>query len=151
MKAIIGIGVPGCGKTTLLKPLAEKDGLVYVNADDIRLELTGDPADHSKEPVVWRIAYDRIKAGLQKRGVVVDATHSKRKDRRKMVEFCRENGARTILGYWIKTPLETCKVRNQARRRIVPEHSIEEMHRRLTENPPTTEEGFDRIIETAAG
>lgn len=147
MKAIIGIGIPGCGKTTLLKPLAERGGLAYVNGDDIRAELTGDPRDHSKEELVWQTAFDCIRTALQGKGVVVDATHSKRKDRRKMTVFCREHGAKQIIGYWIKTPIQACLERNEARERIVPPVSIHKMHRRLSINPPTTEEGFDEIME----
>lgn len=147
MKAIIGIGVPGCGKTTLLKPLAMKEGLAYINADDIREELTGDARDHTKELLVWRTAYDRIKEGLESRGSIVDATHSKRKDRLKMIRFCRQHGAQHIIGYWFKTPLEVCTQRNRSRQRIVPVQSIERMHARLEINPPSKEEGFDEVIE----
>ncbi len=146
MKAIIGIGLPGCGKTTLLKPLAQAEGLAYVNAEDIREELTGDPRNHTREVQVWRVAYERIKAGLQGRGVVIDATHSKRKDRVRTVSFCRQNGARQIIGYWLQAPVETCLERNRKRQREVREEAIHKMQRRLLENPPGTDEGFDEIV-----
>lgn len=150
MKAVIGIGVPGCGKTTLLKPLAAKEGLAYINADDIREELTGDPRQHSSEVRVWKEAYDCIKAALQDKGVVVDATHSKRKDRIRLINYCREHGAQWIAGYWLKTPLKVCLERNERRHRIVPEHAIERIHNRLKVNPPSQEEGFDEILEIDA-
>jgi predicted kinase len=147
MKVIIAIGVPGCGKTTVLKPLAEAEGMAYVNADDVREELTGNPADHSKEVLVWHAIHRRIEENLRKRGVVVDATHSKRKDRRQIIEFCREHGATLISGYWFNTPLETCLERNRVRQRVVPAEVIQKMHRRLVENPPSLEEGFTMILE----
>lgn len=148
MKAIIGIGVPGCGKTTVLKPLAERGGLAYVNADDIREELTGDPTNHSKESVVWQVAYERIAAGLSGHGVVIDATHSRRRDRLKMITFCREHGAREIIGYWFDVPLATCLIRNAQRIRKVPEAVIRTMCQRLTTAPPRLDEGYDEIVRT---
>lgn len=147
MKAIIGIGLPGCGKTTLLRPLAKKEGLAYINADDIRKELTGDARNHSKEPVVWRIAHSRIRDGLKSAGVVIDATHSKRKDRARMVSFCRENGAQHIIGYWVKASLKTCMQRNEARHRVVRTEAVNKMYQRLETNSPSIEEGFDEVIE----
>jgi dephospho-CoA kinase len=44
-KIIIGIGVPGSGKTTALKPFAERNTYTYISPDDIRAELTGNAAD----------------------------------------------------------------------------------------------------------
>lgn len=51
-KVIIGVGVPALGKTTVLKPFAEKGGYVYISSDKIRAVLTGDPADQSKNKEV---------------------------------------------------------------------------------------------------
>lgn len=47
-KVIVGIGLPGSGKTTALKPFADKNSYIYICPDDIRAELTGNPADQSK-------------------------------------------------------------------------------------------------------
>lgn len=147
MKVIIGIGVPGCGKTTHLKPLAQKLGLAYVNGDDIREELTGDPKDHTRETAVWNLARQRIKTELLNRGVVVDATHTKKKDRIDIIKFCKDNGAREITAYWFNTPLDTCLERNALRPRVVPEEAVKKMHNRLQLNPPDLEEGFTRILK----
>lgn len=149
MQAIIGIGIPGSGKTTLLKPLAAKQGLAYVNRDDIREELTGDPTNHTREPQVTRLMYQRIAEGLKHKGVVVDATHSKPRDRRTMIEFCRQHGATEIIAYWVNVPLETALLRNRGRERKVPEAALALMQNRLELNPPTPTEGFDDIIETS--
>ena len=40
-KLIMGIGIPGSEKTTVLKTFAEKYNYSYICPDDIRLELTG--------------------------------------------------------------------------------------------------------------
>jgi predicted kinase len=39
-KLILGIGLPGSGKTTALKPFAEKNGYIYISPGDIREELS---------------------------------------------------------------------------------------------------------------
>jgi len=36
-KVIMGIGIPGSGKTTILKEFADKNGYEYICPDDIRL------------------------------------------------------------------------------------------------------------------
>lgn len=145
MLAIIGIGLPGCGKTTILKPLAKVNNLVYINADDIREELTGDPTNHAKDAEVWEELYHRIADGLMGRGVVVDVTNTKLSDRRQMVSFARRNGAKKIEGYFIKAPVETCMERNNKRHRVVPSAALNKMQRRLERNPPSLNEGFDGI------
>lgn len=146
MKVIVGIGVPGCGKTTYLKPLAEELNLTYINADDIREELTGDPTNHTREIKVWAIVRRRLKQAIAKNGAVLDATHSKKRDRRVIVEYCRENGADNICAYWFNLPLNTCLERNNKRDRKVPEEAAKKMYDRLNLNPPRLEEGFDVIV-----
>ncbi|MDB5181867.1 MAG: putative kinase [Candidatus Saccharibacteria bacterium] len=147
MKAIIGIGIPGSGKTTLLRPLAREQGLAYVNRDDIREEITGDPTNHTKEPAVNRLMYQRIQEALKHKGVVVDATHSKVRDRKEIVRFSREHGAREVIGYWVRPPLEIAQQRNMGRPRQVREEVLQTMANRLKLNPPVLDEGFDEIIE----
>lgn len=145
MIAIIGIGLPGCGKTTVLKPLAKEKKLDYVNADDIRLEVTKDATDHTREKLVWDILYQRVKAALQEKGVVIDVTNTKPKDRKQMTNFCRQNGATKIIGYWVQAPVEVCAARNAARARSVPPEVLCKLSNRLNINPPALEEGFDEI------
>ena len=147
MKVIVGIGVPGCGKTTFLKPLSKKLALDYINPDDIRLEVTGDASDHSKELTVWEIVHTRLIEALKNSGAIVDATYTKIKDRRQLVEICKRNGAEEIIAYWFNPPLKTCLERNAKRQRTVPESAILKMHNRLKANPPTKKEGFSDVIE----
>lgn len=143
---VIGIGIPGCGKTTHLKPLADKQGLTYVNRDDIRQELTGDPTNHTREKLVTKILFERVAESLQKgQGAVIDATHSRVKDRRIMIDYCRLHGADRVIGMWFDIPIETCRQRNAARDRMVREEALFTMRHRLKINPPSIEEGFDEV------
>jgi predicted kinase len=144
-KVIIGIGMPGSGKTTILKPLAASEGLAYINPDDIRQEVTGSPADHTKELIIWKVVYERLQIALQTGGAVVDATHAKRKDRVKIIAYCRRHGASEIGGYYIKTDTAMALKRNTGRDRQVPEAAILKMANRLELNPPDAAEGFDYI------
>jgi predicted kinase len=144
-EAIVGIGIPGCGKTTILKPLAGEKGLLYINADDLREEVTGDPADHSKDRLVWKKLYQKIEDGLKDKGVVVDVTNTKKRDRRQMVDYLKQNGTDKITGYWVKAPLDACLRRNKRRSRVVPGEALSKMQRRLELNPPSVAEGFDEL------
>lgn len=51
-KVIIGSGIPGAGKTTILKKFAEKYGYTYISSDTIRTELTNDVNDMSKNDLL---------------------------------------------------------------------------------------------------
>lgn len=146
MKVIVGIGVPGCGKTTYLKPLANELDLMYLNPDDIREEITGDATNHSRESEVWKTVHARLIEAIKKQGAVLDATYTKIKDRRQLVAFCKQHGAEQVYAYWFKFPLELCIERNNSRNRTVPEVAIKKMYNRLKLNPPTIEEGFDKIV-----
>lgn len=146
MKAIIGIGIPGSGKTTYLKPLAAREGLLYVNADDIRQEVNGDASDHRRHPYVVQLFHDRVRQGLAEKGAVLDMTYSRKKDRLQVVQFCRDNGAREVVAYWFSTPLSVAKARNASRSRFVPESVLYAMASRLQHNPPSLDEGYDRIV-----
>jgi predicted kinase len=147
MKLIIGIGVPGCGKTTFLKPLAERLGMVYINPDSIRQDLTGDASNHSREPDVWKTVYGRTSEALGKNGAVVDATSTRPQDRKRLIRIARSAGVTEIEAYWFNVPLQLCIERNSQRPRIVPEAVIREMHERLVSSPPVLEEGLTKIIE----
>jgi predicted kinase len=146
-KAIIAIGIPGSGKSTFMRPLAETENLAYVNADDIRHEITGSSANHRMEQVVWETLFKRVASSLADKGVVIDATHARKNDRMKTVSFCKEHGAEKIIGYWFVTPLEICKQRNEARPRVVKPAVLDTMHRRLQSDPPNLDEGFDELLK----
>ena len=74
--AIIAVGIPASGKTTYLKPLAERIGATYINPDELREQLLGDATDHSQNTRVWGLLYEQIDAALGKGSVVIDANRS---------------------------------------------------------------------------
>jgi predicted kinase len=144
-KVIVGIGLPGSGKSTVLRPMASDIGAVYICPDDIRMEVTGDAADQSKNALVWKLAFERLGRALTDNGLAVfDATNANGVDRRKLVAFCRDR-AETIEGIWFDTPLATSIERNRARSRVVPDEVIGRMYNQLKLDPPQREEGFDLL------
>ena len=146
--AIICIGVPGSGKTTLLKKsVRARDGVVYICPDDIRFELTGNASDQTRNREVWSEAYRRIHEALEAgRDVAVDATNAAQADRLRLVEHCRLK-ASSVIGFWVRTPLEVCLQRNSKRSRVVPVASIKKMAKQLRQHPPSVKEGFDEVME----
>lgn len=150
MKLIMGIGVPGCGKTTFLRPLADKLSMEYINPDSIREELTGDASNHTREADVWNLAFSRTTEALRKNGAVFDATFTVPKDRKKLIRIAKLNGIKEIEAYWFNAPLLLCMERNNQRVRVVPEDVLRKMHDRLALRPPSLEEGFTQIVEIRA-
>ncbi len=156
-KVVISIGIPGAGKTTVLKELAEENGYYYVSTDGLRAEMFKEVEDRTspeKESLwaernkeVWDEAKKRVKEfiGLGET-VVFDATFSNSEKRKEFIEFAKHNGAEKIQGIFIDTPLEVAKERNQKRGRNVREIDIERMAKELKENEPKIEEGFDGIF-----
>lgn len=146
-KVIVGIGVPGSGKTTVLKNFAGRYAYAYICPDDIRAEMTGDPKDQSKNREVWDEAYRRMAKGLDGgQTIVFDATLADERTRQQFLALARQYGAEKVQGVYVVVPLETAKERNAVRTRVVLEHVLEKMHGNLENNSPHVGEGFDAIF-----
>jgi predicted kinase len=147
--AVIGIGVPGSGKTTILMPLAERFDCAYINRDDLREELLGDARDQSRNKEIWEEGNRRtIAALLAGKDVVIDATFVEGWKRREMVQFVRDHGATSVVGFYADVPAALAKERNQGRNRTVPDDVIDRMEEQLAKEPPSTEDGFDHLFVT---
>lgn len=95
--AVIGVGIPGAGKSTTLRAMAAELDLVRVCPDEIREELTGDPADQSANARVWELTYQRANDALQgDRSIVIDATHTGLSFREQSHKKCRSFGAAAV-------------------------------------------------------
>lgn len=146
---LVGIGLPGSGKTTILKPLAVELDAVYVNRDDIREELTGDASNHSMEREVTATANRRVAQGLkQGNHVIVDATHNSQRSRKEIIRFARRYGSSMIIGLYVNVDIDISLLQNSKRNRVVPEEVVQQMHTRLRESQPRIEEGFDILLTT---
>jgi len=146
-KVIIGIGLPGAGKTTVLKPFAEKNSYTYICPDDIRAELLGDAGDQSKNREVWQEAYKRTADALaNEETVVLDATFANSVERKDFIRFVRDHGAKEVHGVFADVPLDIANERNRTRRRVVSYGGMEEMNEMLKSAPPVLADGFDRVL-----
>lgn len=146
-KVIMGIGVPGSGKTTILKTFAEKNNYSYICPDDIRFELTGDHSNQTKNKEVWKIAYDRVGKELQSGNTVVfDATFVNEKQRKDFISYIKEEGAEKVQGVFLDVPIKIAKERNASRERVVPEYVMDRMHKMLQEFSPEIRDGFDSLF-----
>jgi len=146
-KLIIGIGIPGSGKTTILKNFAEKNNYAYVCPDDIRQEISGDVYDRSKNKEVWIEAKKRAAKEFNNGNVVVfDATFANSKERKEFLSSARDNGADKIEGIFVDIPIEIAKERNMNRERNVPELDIDRMNKNIQKFPPEIADGFDALF-----
>lgn len=144
---VMGVGISGSGKTTVLSEVAEHLDITRISPDEIREELTGDEASQSVNAEAWNEAYRRVQASLELgRSAIVDATHAEAFRRPDTVEMYRSFGATAVVAAVFDTPLEVAKERNAGRERVVPEYALERMHAALTREPVSKKEGFDEVI-----
>ena len=144
---ILGIGIAGSGKTTVLKNFAEKYGYAYICPDNIRQEMTGNAADQSRNREVWAEAYQRTRERLHEGAtVVLDATFANSRERKDFIAFVREQGAEKVEGIFLDVPFEVAKERNQMRERKVPDYAMKDMERNLRDSLPEINDGFDALF-----
>jgi len=151
-KVVYSIGIPASGKSTHLKRFAEINGYVYICPDEIRLELTGDAADQSRNAEVWETSYSRMADALQSgKSVVFDATQARLGDRETFIQRAYQYGAEKVQAVQFNIPLEIAKERNRTRDRMVPEFVLDRMKQSLDTHPPTLHEGNTSISRIDEG
>jgi len=130
-RIILMIGVPGSGKTTLAKKIAEK-GFHYINADGIREELYGNAAEQGDKEEVFNLFFQRLDE-LMKVGtdVIIDNTNLNPKQRKPILERAEQFGYSDVQLWLMDVPLDLCLVRNKSRERIVPEDIVSNMFMEL--------------------
>lgn len=121
-------GLPGTGKSTLAKQLADRAGFLVIRSDVVRKELAGIPA-HTKAagPVNAGIytpewtgrTYAECRARAEKllfagERVLIDATFMEEQHRRSMLQMARDWGVRGLF-FVCETPAKIVRARLAAR------------------------------------
>ncbi len=138
------IGCPGSGKSTLATQMLKSDSNYrIVSTDNIRQQLFGDETFQGNweqiETEVFRQIQENIEAGNP---IIYDATNAKRPWRITLLKKLQKYSNIQWIGWYLKTPLATCKTWNEQRQRQVPINIIEQMHQTLKQFSPIEAEGF---------
>lgn len=105
-------GLPGSGKTTLARALAQRIGAAYVRIDTIEQalrDLCGLPVQTEGYALAFRVAADSLRVGTS---VVADSCNPVAWSRRSWRDLAREAGAR-----WVDIEI-ICSDRGEHRRRV---------------------------------
>lgn len=84
------IGISGSGKSTYVRS-KNKRHFTIVCPDDIRLNLTGDVSDQTRNKEVWKIAYETLEISLgMGEDVIFDSTACNIETIKQLVEFAEK-------------------------------------------------------------
>lgn len=123
-------GIPGSGKSTLSKQLAEEHGLTRFSFDEMKCYTTR----QFLRPVV---------VALQEgKSVVMDSTHLRVNGRKVILDAVKDIPCRKVC-VLMDTPFDECLRRNANREARVPDMMMESVHRSMQK--PTLAEGWDEI------
>ena len=152
-KLLLLIGLPGSGKSTLAKQLiTECPQMQLISTDAIRGQLFGSEAIQGSWLLIWREVERQFQQATNSSiDTIFDATNTRRRNRKDVINLARNCGFTHITGIWLKTPVWLCLKRNQERQRQVPEEIILRMHRQLRDAPPSLNDGLDQIIRWGDG
>ncbi len=146
--AVVLIGLPASGKSTLARSLAATNpSTSLISTDTIRARLYGDESIQGEWPRIWQEVQAEVRRAAElQHFVIYDATNARRTYRKDAIALLRDRGFAPIVGVWLNVPVWVCLLRNQQRDRHVPEEVLFGMHEELVKTPPQLQEGFDRLL-----
>ena len=133
-ECVILIGLPASGKTTFYRERFASTH-THVSKDLLRNNRR---ADRRQEQLI-------VESLARGNSVVVDNTNASLEVRAQLVALARAQGAQ-VIGYYFPTEAADALRRNRARsgRERIPDVAIFAIRKRL--EPPSPEEGFDRLF-----
>ena len=142
---IVMVGLPGSGKSTIAKQLAEENPNTFIfSSDAYRMKICGDENDQSKNDEVFLTLHRDLMFYLSEgKNCIFDATNVTMKDRRKVLEVAKGLTINKV-AYFVDTPHDECWERDKERERSVGFGVIHKFLRRF--QFPQMFEGFDKII-----
>lgn len=138
------IGLPASGKSTVAAGLMEdREDVVYLSSDLIRLELFGDESIQQNNGEVFNQMAVRTREALKNgKHVIYDATNISRKKRRGLLQQLPKNVEK--IACYISTDYKKVIEQNENRERKVPQHVIDNMYKSM--QIPVISEGWDSIV-----
>ena len=143
-------GVPGGGKSTIARSMAEKlksEGpTAIISRDEIRFGMLKEGDDYFKyENEVFDEFINQINRAIDSKSIpniFIDATHLNEKARNKVLDRLHLNDNVWIVPVSVRPPLERCIEQNDRRSGLahVPESAIRKMH--ASYQPPTYHEKY---------
>jgi len=140
MKALMTVGLPGCGKSYFAQNSLQGQGFTEVNLDQIREELYGDASEQGDPLEVVGVRNSIVESlAIDGADIILSDTNINPEFRRQLLDRLKELGYETHIIYF-PPDYELCQQRNQARERVVPDYAMEAMLKTLTEQPPEADE-----------
>lgn len=144
------IGIPASGKSTFAQHLAQLiPNSVIISTDAIRKQLYGDEIIQGQWPEIEKHLFQKVEETLaNQQTIIYDATNAQRHYRLSWLQqFNQSYKNHHWVAWWLDTPVDLCKIRNQQRSRYVPPMVIDRMIQGLQDYPPSLSEGFETIIK----
>ena len=140
MRIVVLVGLPGSGKSSYVGRL----GATALSSDAIRGLLADDETDQSIHDRVFEtLRYMlRQRLALGRPVTYIDATNLRPEERHPYIGIGHSYGCE-VEAVFFDLPLDTCRARNAARHRIVPDDALLKMAAKLV--PPALTEGFSRV------
>ena len=143
--AYVLVGIPGSGKSTYARKLAETENAYVISGDDVREELYGSAEIQGNWAEIWSCIDERISecCGMN---VVLDGTHCRPEYRAEAITLLRSYGYDNIEAVVLDVSLATALARNFQRSRSVPDYIVKQMHEDLRRSIGNIySENFDRF------
>jgi predicted kinase len=148
MRAILTVGLPGCGKSTYAAGL---EGLVEINLDALRELVAGDATDQAATPKAVGLRHRLMNFHAARADdLIFSDTHARPRNRRRLIRALHRLGYRVELVFF-NVGMETCLRRNAGRDRVVPAEAIAAMAEQLRACPPRPSEAdaFTELVDPA--
>lgn len=133
-------GIPGSGKTTLARQLAEQDNAAVHSYDNLPEANTKASMDGSVAQAWFQEIHKDLEEG---KSVICDGINLTVTQRKEILSRIADIPCEKVLCFKI-VPLETCLQRNRERQRRLPDFVIEQSSQKI--EAPTEDEGWDRIL-----
>jgi len=148
-KLIVSIGLPGSGKTCLLKSFAERYGYEYTGIDQVKkgygLTKEYQATDREWDDVRTQVAEN----AKSNKTLVLDVSFlMSTSHRQKFLAFARENGVKKIQGLFVDTPAELAWKRAESRKVKISRAAFDNKLAILKSLPPDINDGFDSLFTT---